>query len=130
MDNNISMTRVLPASTSMVETAPRQPAASPPSVSGNAAQPPSASPPAVAPEEVQQVDLEAVLERVGEQISEYSRQIGRQLEFQVQNDSERVVILVKSTDTGEVVRAIPPEEVQRFSEALAAGEPPLLNLRA
>ncbi|NDY97120.1 flagellar protein FlaG [Wenzhouxiangella limi] len=130
MDNSISMTRVPPASTSLVETAPRQPAASPPSVSGNAPQPPSAAPPAAAPDEVQRVDLEEVLERVGEQISEYSSQIGRALEFQVERQDDRVVILVTNSDTGELVRSIPSEEVQRLSEVLADGDPLLLDLRA
>ena len=116
---------------SLVESTPRQPAASPPSVSGNVPQPPPAPPPpAEAPAVMKQMDLDALLERVGEQISEYSRQIGRELEFQPQSEAGRVIILVKVSDTGELVRAIPPEEVQRLSEALAAGQPALINLRA
>ena len=130
MDNSISMTRVQSLPTPAVEPAPRQPAASPWSVSGTAPQPPSAPPPAKAPEPLEQMDLDALLERVGEQISEYSRQIGRELEFQPQSEAGRVIILVKVSDTGELVRAIPPEEVQRLSEALAAGQPALINLRA
>jgi flagellar protein FlaG len=130
MDNSISMTRVQPASPPKVESEPRQPAASPPSVSGNAPQPPAASPPAAAPDKVQRLDLEALLERVGEQISDYSRQIGRALEFQVERQDDRVVILVTNSDTGELVRSIPSEEVQRLSEFLADGAPVLLDLRA
>jgi flagellar protein FlaG len=130
MDNNISMIRALPASTSTVETAPRQPAAPPPSVSGNVSQSPSVSTPPAAPEEAERVDLEALLERVGEQISEFSRQTGRELEFEVEESSGNVVILVKNKETGEVLRAIPPEEAQRLSDALAAGEPALVDLRA
>ena len=131
MDNSISMTRVLPAATATVEPAPRPPAASAPPVPASAsvstAAPPAENTSAPVPE---RMDLEALMERVGEQISEYSRQAGRELEFQVSSESNRVVILVKSSDTGEVVRTIPPEEVQRLSEALAAGEPALVDLRA
>ena len=125
MDNNITMTQALPPSTVRVDLGPRPPAASP----ATAPSPPP--PPAeAAPAEVERVDLEDLLERVGEQISEFSAQTGRQLEFQVSNESDRVVILVKSTATGEVVRAIPPEEVQRLAEALQAGEPVLVNEQA
>ena len=131
MDNSISMTRVQPLPTAVVEPTARQPAASPPSVSGSVPQPsPAPPPPAEAPAVMKQMDLDALLERVGEQISEYSRQIGRELEFQPQSEAGRVIILVKVSDTGELVRAIPPEEVQRLSEALAAGQPALINLRA
>ena len=134
MDNSISMTRVQPLPTATVEMAPRQPAASPPVVQDSRPQPPPAtapaSPPAQGQVELEQADLEALLERVGEQISEFSAQSGRELEFQVQNDSSRVVILVKNSATGDVVRAIPPEEVQRLADAIQSGEPAFLDLRA
>ena len=122
MDNNITMTQALPGSTAKVELAPRPPAASPVT-----SPPPAAE---AAPDKVERVDLEEVLERVGEQLNEFSSQSGRQLEFQVNNDSDRVVILVKSTATGEVVREIPPEEAQRLAEALQAGQPALIDERA
>lgn len=126
MDNNIAMTRVQPVPTPAVDAVPRQSAAAP-----STASQPSASPRASTPDVpvAEGADLEALAERVGEQISEFSRQSGRQLEFQVQSDSGRVVILVKSSD-GELIRAIPPEEVQRLSDALQSGEPALIDLRA
>lgn len=127
MDNNIAMTRVQPAPTPAVDATPRQPLAEPTAV----AAPSTPPPPATADVPLAKgADLEAMAERVSELIGEFSRQAGRQLEFQVQSDSNRVVILVKSTDTGEVVRSIPPEEVQRLAETLAAGEPALIDLRA
>ncbi|MFP4209573.1 MAG: flagellar protein FlaG [Wenzhouxiangella sp.] len=127
MDNSISMTRVQPASPPKVESAPRQqPAASPPDLEGLSSSSPNVSLSDVIPDAVDPEALEARLEKVREQISEFSRQSGRDLEFQVQQDSGRVVILVKSSETGEVLRAIPPEEAQRMSEALAAGEPAAL----
>ena len=127
MDNNIAMTRVQPAPTPAVDATPRQPLAEPTAV----AAPSTPPPPATADVPLATgADLEAMAERVSELIGEFSRKAGRQLEFQVQSDSNRVVILVKSTDTGEVVRSIPPEEVQRLAETLAAGEPALIDLRA
>ena len=122
MDNNITMTQALPGPTTKVDLAPRLPAASPVT-----SPPPAAE---AAPDKVERVDLEEVLDRVGEQLNEFSSQSGRQLEFQVSNDSDRVVILVKSTATGEVVREIPPEEAQRLAEALQAGQPALIDERA
>lgn len=126
MDNSITMTQAVLPSAGKADSSARPPAAVP------APSAPPAPPPAAeaAPDQVEQVDLEDLLERVGEQLNEFSRQSGRQLEFQVNNDSNRVVILVKSTATGEVVRAIPPEEAQRLAEALEAGQPALVDERA
>lgn len=45
---------------------------------------------------------------------------GRTIEFSIDSDSNRVIIKVKSADTGEVVRQIPPDDylklVARFKE--------------
>ena len=122
MDNNITMTQALPGPTSKVDLAPRPPAASPVT-----SPPPAAE---AAPEQVDRVDLEEVLDRVGEQLNEFSAQSGRQLEFQVSSESDQVVIVVKSSATGEVVREIPPEAAQRLAEALQAGQPALIDERA
>ena len=48
----------------------------------------------------------------------------------MQTDSNRVVILVESSDTGEVVRSIPPKEVQHLAAALDAGRQALVDLKA
>ena len=136
MENGLSLTRMPPVSPVGVERLPRPSAAPLTGASGNSVAGPAEAIPATRPQPpagppaVERVDLEALLERIGEQISEYSRQSGRELEFQLQTDSSRVVILVKSSDTGEVVRAIPPEEVQRLAEALDAGRPALVDLKA
>jgi flagellar protein FlaG len=129
MDNSISMTRALPPSTVKVDAPPRQPAASPSDAPVQSSSPPAPPPPENTPEVSEQEALQERLERVREQISEYASQTGRELEFQVE-DSGNVVILVKSAETGEVVRSIPPEEVQRLADALADGEPALVDLRA
>ena len=127
MDNSISMTRALPPSTVKVDQPPRQPAASPSDAPVQSSPPP---PPENTPDVSEQEALQERLERVREQISEFASQTGRELEFRVEEDSGNVVILVKSAETGEVVRSIPPEEVQRLAEALADGEPALVDLRA
>ena len=48
----------------------------------------------------------------------------------MQTDSIRVVSLVESTDTGEIVRSIPAEEVQHLAAALDAGQQALVDLKA
>lgn len=132
MDTSITMTPVQPAAAPGLKAAPRALAATPQSPPAPAAPlsppPPEVSvPPAPA---LKAADLEALLERVGEQISEFSAKTGRKLEFQIQDDSRRVVILVKNSTTGDLVRTIPPEEIQRLAEALQSGQPFLFDGRA
>ena len=43
----------------------------------------------------------------------------RELQFQVDKDSGEVVVKVVDTQTGDVVRQIPPEEILRLRERLA-----------
>ena len=58
------------------------------------------------------------------------RPSGRQLDSEVQTDPSRVVILVESTDTGGVVRSIPPEVVQYLPAARDADRQALAELKA
>lgn len=66
-------------------------------------------------------DQREMMERLAEKLDDYMRERGRQLEFQVANESNRVVILVKSADSGEVLRSIPPDEARRLAD-LDSGE--------
>lgn len=129
MDTSITMTPVPPAAAPGLKAAPRALAATPQSPPAPLSPPPPevSVPPAPA---LKAADLEALLERVGEQISEFSAKTGRKLEFQIQDDSRRVVILVKNSTTGDLVRTIPPEEIQRLAEALQSGQPFLFDGRA
>ncbi len=75
------------------------------------------------------LDPEGMAERLSEQISQLARDISRALEFQVR-DSGQIVILVKDRETGETIRAIPPEELQRLAETLDLGRPTLIERQA
>ncbi|QOC21215.1 flagellar protein FlaG [Wenzhouxiangella sp. AB-CW3] len=71
----------------------------------------------------------AMMEKLADQLAEFVRESGRQLEFQVNEERGRVVILVKHSESGEVLRTIPPDEAQRM--AMSAGaEGVLINRRA
>ena len=48
----------------------------------------------------------------------------------MQTGPSRVVSLVESTDTGEIVRSIPAEEVQHLAAALDAGRQVPVDLKA
>ena len=54
------------------------------------------------------------LERIGEQLNEFVQENGRELEFQVREERGDVVIIVRQSTSGEVIRTIPPEEAQRL----------------
>lgn len=49
--------------------------------------------------------------RAASQVNDFVRQIGRNLEFSVHEGSGRVIITVRESDTGKIVRQIPPEEL-------------------
>ncbi len=53
--------------------------------------------------------VKAAVEQSGTQVSG-----DRTIEFSFDQDSQRVVVKVKSADTGEIVRQIPPKEYLQF----------------
>ena len=44
-------------------------------------------------------------------VNDFVKQIGRSLEFSVHESSGRVIITVRESETGKIVRQIPPEEL-------------------
>ena len=71
------------------------------------------------------------LDGMAEQMSELARAQGRSLEFLVEGASpEDLVILVRASDTGEVVRTIPAEELSNLSRQVREGNLSLVSLRA
>lgn len=56
------------------------------------------------------------IERAAQQINDFVRQIGTNLEFAVDESSGRVVITVREAETGNIVRQIPPEELLNIAE--------------
>ncbi len=59
------------------------------------------------------LDVEAIASAVESQAVERISG-GRTIEFSFDNDTNRVIVKVKSEDSGEVVRQIPPDEYMRF----------------
>ena len=60
----------------------------------------------------------ASLERASAQIESYVRSSGRDLQFRVDDESGRVVVSVRDSETGELIRQIPNEEVLRIAHAI------------
>lgn len=60
-----------------------------------------------------------------QRMRELARSLNRELEFRVA-DSGRAIIDVVDTETGEVIRTIPPDDQQRLLDALAEGDFSLL----
>lgn len=62
-------------------------------------------------------DPKALAEAV-ERLEDLSRRIGRDLEFQVDEDTGRTVVTVYVSGTDELVRRIPPEEMLELAERM------------
>ncbi|MBK1727737.1 hypothetical protein CKO13_12125 [Halorhodospira neutriphila] len=62
-------------------------------------------------------DPEALAKAV-ERLEDVSRRIGRELEFQVDEETGRTVVTVYVSGTDEVVRKIPPEEMLELAERM------------
>ena len=58
------------------------------------------------------------VEQASAQIESYVRSSGRDLQFRVDDESGRVVVSVRDSETGELIRQIPNEEVLRIAKAL------------
>ena len=53
----------------------------------------------------------AEINRAASQVNDFVKQIGRNLEFSVHEGSGRIIITVRESDTGKIVRQIPPRRV-------------------
>ncbi|MDW8258975.1 MAG: flagellar protein FlaG [Gammaproteobacteria bacterium] len=60
---------------------------------------------------------------LAEHLENYVRQSGRNLRFQVDERSGRVVVQVIDAENGTVIRQIPPEEVLRLARELGRRSP-------
>ena len=71
------------------------------------------------------------LQDMADQMTERLRAQGRSLEFQVNGENnDDVVILIRASETGEVVRTIPPEEMANLSRQVRDGDLSLVSIRA
>lgn len=85
------------------QTAARVPAAEA-QASAKPAQPPVRAPDAV--------------RAVAQQIEAYLRSVNRSLEFRVDADTGRTIVTVRDSETGELIRQIPGDEVLRIAQAM------------
>ena len=85
---------------------------------------PAPPPPAIAPMTAAQVaaiqaqDAERV-RNAAQQLDAFMKRSARDLEFRVDDSTHQIVVLVHDTQTGEVIRQIPSEEVLRIASRLA-----------
>jgi len=73
------------------------------------------------PEKEEQVTQEKVSEAVGK-LNEYVQAIRRELKFSIDEKSGRTIITVLDSQTKEIIRQIPPEEVVSLSRNLGKKE--------
>ena len=67
------------------------------------------------------------VKRAVEQIQSYLSSSQRSLQFRVTEDLGRPVMVVTNPETGEVIRQIPGEEVQKLAAAITEGGGQLLD---
>ena len=68
------------------------------------------------------------MEAVAQQMRDYLRSSGRDLEFRVDADTESMVITVREAATGEVIRQIPNEEALQMRRYLDEWSGTFLNV--
>lgn len=61
------------------------------------------------------------VQRAVEQIQTYLSSSQRSLQFRIAEDLGRPIMLVTNPETGEVIRQVPGEEVQKMASAIAQG---------
>ena len=62
-----------------------------------------------------------LLQRSAERLEAFVRDNGRELDFQVGEEGGDVVVVVRRSGSGEVLRTIPPEEALRLARELEQG---------
>ena len=77
------------------------------------------------------VDIKSVdIEKVAQQMESFLKSVSRSLEFRVDVASGRMVCSVRDTQTGDLIRQIPNEEVLRLAELAQDETIVLVNERA
>lgn len=76
------------------------------------------------------VERQAATHAVVQRIQQYLRESGRDLDFRVDADTDRMVITVRDQATGEVIRQIPSEEVLRIARSVSSPLERLVDLLA
>ena len=81
------------------------------------------------PQPEESTEAEKVEEAVN-QVNEYVQNLSRDLQFTVDQDSGRTIIKVLDSETHEVIRQIPPEELLQIANQLTEGGGLLLKVQA
>jgi len=68
--------------------------------------------------EVRQPVSRAVVQEAGQKAEQFFQNIRRNLVFSEDSSSGRTVVSVVDSETGEIIRQIPPEQVVRIAESL------------
>jgi flagellar protein FlaG len=63
----------------------------------------------------------AAVEAAAQQLQDYVATAGRTLEFRLDEGTGMTVVTVKDSESGDVIRQIPSEEVLRIAESLKGG---------
>lgn len=63
-------------------------------------------------------------------LNEFAQKMKRDIEFSVDQQSNRTIIRVRDAETGVVIRQLPPEEILRIAERLAEAEGLLVREQA
>lgn len=71
--------------------------------------------------------MNEMLEGLSQRLNEFVQQNARELEFRVNQDGGRIVILVRQSETGEVLRTIPPDEALGLVNNLGDGAAALFS---
>src|SRR6185503_21238785 len=79
---------------------------------------PAAPTPRAAPAAASQGEVRHRMEAVAQQLREYLRSSGRDLEFRVDADTHAMVITVREAASGKVIRQIPNEEALQMRRYL------------
>ena len=77
---------------------------------------------------VPQVDVRQRMAAVAQQLREFLRSNGRDLEFRVDADTDAMVITVREAASGEVIRQIPSEEALQMRRYLDEWSGTFLNV--
>ena len=89
----------------------------------------SAAPtPRATPVVASQVDVRQRMAAVAQQLRDYLRSSGRDLEFRVDADTDAMVITVREAASGEVIRQIPTEEALQMRRYLDEWSGTFLNV--
>jgi flagellar protein FlaG len=88
-----------------------------PRVNGSAAAPSANSTPAPQSRPAQQ-PTRAAVEAAAQELQDYVASAGRTLEFRLDESTGMTVVTVKDTESGDVIRQIPSEEVLKIAESL------------